>query len=127
MAVDLDGNVVITGQFSGTANFGGATLTGTGSTGDVFVVKYDPDGEVLWAKSSSSEALNGFITASWWGGRKFHRQEMFEAQRQAVCFLSGHEGTPPRSWHGVRDDLAARPYLPRDRSATTCTRRMTRP
>lgn len=49
----------------------------------------------------SSEALNGFITASWWGGRKFHRQEMFEAQRQAICFLSGHEVT-------LSPDLAGR-------------------
>lgn len=49
----------------------------------------------------SSEALNGFITAAWWGGRKFHRQEMFEAQRQAICFLSGHEVT-------LSPDLAGR-------------------
>jgi hypothetical protein len=49
----------------------------------------------------SSEALNGFLTASWWTGRKFHRQELFEAQRQAICFLSGHEVT-------LSPDLAGR-------------------
>ncbi|HRQ87536.1 MAG TPA: hypothetical protein PLA50_01990, partial [Bacteroidia bacterium] len=49
----------------------------------------------------SSEALNGFLTAAWWGGRRFHRQELFEAQRQAICFLSGHEVT-------LSPDLAGR-------------------
>lgn len=49
----------------------------------------------------SSEALNGFITAAWWSGRKFHKQELFEAQRQAICFLSGHEIT-------LSPDLAGR-------------------
>ena len=37
---DASGNVFVTGQFSGTANFGGADLV-SGGTSDIFLVKYD--------------------------------------------------------------------------------------
>jgi len=40
-----------------------------------------------------SGELNAFMTASYWGGRKMHTQTQFEATRQAVVFLSGHEVT----------------------------------
>lgn len=40
-----------------------------------------------------SGELNGFLTAAHWGGRKMHTQSDFEAKRQAVVFLSGHEIT----------------------------------
>ena len=39
----------------------------------------------------SSETLNAFLTAAWWGDRKMHTQTMFEAKRQAIVYLSGHE------------------------------------
>ena len=39
----------------------------------------------------SSETLNAFLTAQWWGDRKMHTQTMFEAKRQAIVYLSGHE------------------------------------
>lgn len=39
----------------------------------------------------SSETLNAFLTASWWGDRKMHTQSLFEAKRQAIVYLSGHE------------------------------------
>lgn len=48
-----------------------------------------------------SETLNGFLTASWWGDRLMHSQRQFEAMRQAVVFLSGHEFT-------LSPDLAGR-------------------
>jgi hypothetical protein len=56
IAVDYFGDTYITGRFSGTATFGPVTLTGAGSpevffSSDVFVAKYDKNGNVLWAKS----------------------------------------------------------------------------
>lgn len=53
ICVDNTGNIVITGRYSDAAKFGsGATvLTATGSF-DVFVAKYDANGELKWAKSS---------------------------------------------------------------------------
>jgi hypothetical protein len=46
--VDGSGNSHVTGSFGGTATFGSTTLTDT-KDGDIFVAKYDPDGNVLWA------------------------------------------------------------------------------
>ncbi len=54
VATDADGNVLITGGFqSDSIAFGSTTLHNavTGASEDVFVVKYDPDGNVLWARS----------------------------------------------------------------------------
>lgn len=52
---DLNGNVFITGNFgSHTIAFGTSTLTNTGNsinTYDVFIVKYDGNGNLKWAKS----------------------------------------------------------------------------
>ena len=55
---DLSGNVYVTGSFtSPTINFGSFTLTnanGSGNFSDIFFVKYDFSGNVLWAKSVGS-------------------------------------------------------------------------
>jgi len=48
-ATDANGNAYITGYFDGTVSFGGHSLTSAGST-DNFLVKYDPSGNVIWAK-----------------------------------------------------------------------------
>jgi hypothetical protein len=48
IATDGSGNSVVTGQFTGPATFGDTTLTSVGSY-DVFVAKYDADGDFLWA------------------------------------------------------------------------------
>jgi uncharacterized repeat protein (TIGR01451 family) len=58
---DANGNVYATGSFSSTVNFGGITLTpGDGSTGsaDIFLAKYDPDGNVVWVKQAGGERQN---------------------------------------------------------------------
>ncbi len=49
LAVDASGNLLITGSFVGTVNFGGATLTSAGGA-DVYVVKLDPNGNHIWSK-----------------------------------------------------------------------------
>lgn len=43
-----DGGSFVTGYFSGTQSFGSSTLTSSGRT-DVYVMRTDPDGAVLWA------------------------------------------------------------------------------
>ena len=58
IAVDGSGNTYVTGYFLGTANFGGTTLTSSGSN-DVFVAKYDASGNVLWAKKGGGSSLDG--------------------------------------------------------------------
>ncbi len=58
VAVDGQGNVFITGQFTGEATFGALSLSGTGTTNDIFIVKYSPSGEELWARKGSGTGLN---------------------------------------------------------------------
>jgi len=52
LAVDSVGNVYVTGWFTGTATFGTNTLTSSGNI-SIFLVKYDPLGNVLWAQRLS--------------------------------------------------------------------------
>lgn len=53
-ATDTAGNVFITGSFTGsTISFGAYTLTNAGTNANVFITKYAPNGNVLWAKSAT--------------------------------------------------------------------------
>jgi len=54
VATDAAGNVYVTGTFVSQAKFGSVTLTATGSLTDVYVVKYNPAGTVLWAVRAGS-------------------------------------------------------------------------
>lgn len=58
VAADGEGNVLITGQFSGEAFFGGFTLNASDGTNDVFILKYDSEGNELWAKQGTGESLD---------------------------------------------------------------------
>jgi hypothetical protein len=53
LALDAAGNVVITGEFLGTLNFGGAALVTTtlANTQSIFLAKLDSTGQHLWSKS----------------------------------------------------------------------------
>lgn len=53
--IDLNGNILVTGFFENTITFGTNSLTSSGSN-DVFIVKYDPTGTVLWAKKAGGSA-----------------------------------------------------------------------
>jgi len=54
ITVDNSGNVIITGEFAGTATFGSQSLTSMNGSTDVFTVKYDGSGNVLWAEKGSA-------------------------------------------------------------------------
>lgn len=49
VAVDVEENVIVTGQFQGTLDFGDGPHTSAGGN-DIFVAKLDPSGGVLWSK-----------------------------------------------------------------------------
>jgi hypothetical protein len=60
VAVDASDNVLLTGSFRGTVDFGGGGLVAPGGS-DVVVAKYDPSGTHLWSQrfgSTLSEAGN---------------------------------------------------------------------
>jgi uncharacterized protein (AIM24 family) len=82
VAIDPDGNILITGRFAGTVDFGGGPLVSAGSR-DVFVVKLDPAGNHIWSKRFGDSRdqfgrgvatdANGniFIAGSVWGSVDF--------------------------------------------------------
>jgi hypothetical protein len=53
IAVDLAGNVYMTGTFIGITSFGNISLTEAGGI-DGFITKFDTDGNAVWAKQISS-------------------------------------------------------------------------
>ena len=71
VAVDGQGNVVVTGYFQGTVDFGAGPLTSAGGY-DIFVLKYSAAGGLPWAKrfgGSKTTAASGSpwtATATWW-------------------------------------------------------------
>lgn len=79
MAVDAAGNSYITGEMEMTTRFGSVALTSSGSN-DVFVAKYDTNGNLIWAKKlggggGSDQGLgislsggNVYITGTFQGG-----------------------------------------------------------
>jgi hypothetical protein len=63
VAVDSSNDVVITGDFSGTVDFGGGPLTSAGAT-EVFLAKYSgSDGSHLWSKRFASSIGTGYGVA----------------------------------------------------------------
>ena len=53
IATDSGGDVVVTGTFQGTVDFGGGSLTSAGSK-DIFVAKYSSAGAYIWSRSFGS-------------------------------------------------------------------------
>ncbi len=63
VAVDGSGNVLVTGYFYGTANFGGGNLTSAGSS-DIFLAKYDASGVHQWSRRfGGSSEDSGYAVA----------------------------------------------------------------
>ncbi len=64
VAVDGDGNVIITGQFSGEASFGDLALNSLSNSIDVFIVKYDENGNEIWARKGSGDGVDKGVSVS---------------------------------------------------------------
>jgi len=57
ITTDANGNVYVTGHFSGTASFDSITLISNGRA-DIFIAKIDTNGNWLWAESAGSGGNN---------------------------------------------------------------------
>ena len=57
VAVDASGNLIVTGGFTGTVDFGGGDLIGEGFN-DIFVAKYDADGVHEWSRRFGNPSFN---------------------------------------------------------------------
>jgi len=85
VAVDSAGNVIVTGSYQGTINFGGGSLSSGGtSLTAVYLAKFSPSGTYMWAKSFAGGgqgnvgygvAVDGsdnvIMTGSFWGYLSF--------------------------------------------------------
>ncbi len=54
ITVDGSGNVIVTGEFAGTASFGSTSFSSMNGSTDVFTTKLDGSGNFLWAKKGSA-------------------------------------------------------------------------
>ncbi len=82
IAVDASGNIYVTGNFYGDANFGSTTLTSCGVT-DIFIAKLNSSGNWLWAKKAGGTSSdygsgiavdasgNSYITGDFRGSATF--------------------------------------------------------
>lgn len=63
IAVDAMNNIIVAGEFSATAAFDDTLLTAQGAT-DIFIAKYNTNGELLWAQSaggSGTDMVRGLV------------------------------------------------------------------
>jgi hypothetical protein len=56
LAIDPTDNIVVTGRFGGTVDFGGTNLTANGGNNDLFLAKLSSAGDVLWVERFGSSA-----------------------------------------------------------------------
>jgi hypothetical protein len=66
LAVDSAGNSVVVGAFQGAIDFGsGSPLTASGTTTtDIFVAKYSPAGDYVWAKQFGDSAIQSALAVA---------------------------------------------------------------
>lgn len=95
IACDPNGNVIICGEFSGNVNFGSASITASGAK-DVFVAKYNKDGNFEWVKKGGSAGDNdqaGSVAADFWGNAYFFYKSDIATNMAKVDKYSP-QGTP---------------------------------
>ncbi|GAA4436209.1 hypothetical protein GCM10023188_29020 [Pontibacter saemangeumensis] len=63
IATDGSYNIYIAGTFSGTADFGGTSLTSSGEA-DAFIAKYDASGSLLWVRHEGGERIDSVLELS---------------------------------------------------------------
>jgi hypothetical protein len=81
IATDDLGNCYVTGHYSGTASFGGTSLTSSGSD-DIFVAKLDTYGNWIWVKTA--------------GGTEVDAGYGIAIDNDGNCYVTGYfQGTAP--------------------------------
>lgn len=103
---DVSGNAFITGSFAGSVVFGSDTLTATGSP-SIFTAKYDPSGNVLWAKSPTGGGYGQSIAADgggnavvtgWFGGPITFGSTTLTNAGGADIFVAKYDGNGNELW-----------------------------
>ena len=116
VAVDGSGNVLVTGIFSGTVNFGGGNLVSAGDF-DIFVAKYNASGVHQWSRrfgsaerstSGTDVAVDGsgnvFVTGYFSGTVDFGGGNLVSAGRSDI-FLAKYNANGVHQWSKRFGDL----------------------
>ena len=109
VAVDGSDNSYIVGTFRGLARFDSTALISSGLE-DLFIAKYDPAGNVIWAKKAggtSKDAANGidvddngnsFITGEFQGNATFGNTVLTSTSFLADIFIASYDATGNVLW-----------------------------
>lgn len=107
VAIDGNGNALVTGFFHGTGTFGEATADSAGHR-DVFVAKYDPSGALMWLRRAGGPLIdegrgiaadgngNVFVTGGFEGEAAFADSLTVSARKGSHAFVAKYDadGTP---------------------------------
>ena len=112
VAVDNYGNIVVTGKFQNTADFGGGPLMSTSVFGpDVFMAKYSASGGYLWSRALGAEygvsnnvAIDGngdiVLTGYFIGAASFGGQPISSAGGSMDIFVAKYSSSASYLWSG---------------------------
>jgi hypothetical protein len=110
------GNIYVSGYFSGTENFGGISLTATNPNYDLFVLKLNTNGDVLWAKNfqgTTSSAMvsdasgNIYLGGTFYGSTAFGAFTINTSGLPSDMFLAKLDPAGTALWaqkYGVNDE-----------------------
>jgi hypothetical protein len=115
VAVDGEGNVLATGSFSGSVDFGGGPLTSAGAS-DIYLAKFDSEGNHLWSQRfgdsdiqiplgvATDGAGSVFITGMFYGTVDFGGGPLIGAGGRDI-FLAKFDPSGNHLWsHGFGDE-----------------------
>lgn len=83
LATDNSGNVLLCGTFSNQITIGSSTLVSAGGD-DVFIAKYDGNGQVVWAKRAGGESIEYWAFVSTDGQDNIYMTGEFDSQYVTV-------------------------------------------
>jgi len=108
IATDGSGNSIVTGHFSGTATFGDTTLTSAGSR-DIFIAKYDGDGNFLWVEQAggtdgpfggaiATDGSGNSIVTGWFRGTATFGDTTLTSAGSGDIFIAKYDGEGNFLW-----------------------------
>ncbi len=108
ISVDAQGNIYLTGGFQYQAQFGSATFPNNEFI-DVFVAKYEPNGELSWARQLGGEAddlgtgigvddQGGCYVAGYFTGDAFFADDFLTSIGEVDIFVARFDGTGQLLW-----------------------------